>query len=160
MRLTPTLLAIAAVATPATAAAAPIGPVSTVEIRLGAELTDKDDVIGEREARMLSESLRDNVVRAVGGLSDAGGVLVLTIEDAKPNRPTMTQMRKRPGLSLAESFGIGGAEVTGTYVAPGGEATEVSYRWYESDIRNAQYVGEWHDADKTFRRFADRLTDE
>ena len=85
-----------------------------------------------------------------------GARIELTISDAKPNRPTFKQMSDTPGLSM-ESFGIGGATIDGHVIAADGKMTPVSYRWYESDIRQAYGNWVWHDAEWTFDRFARRL---
>ena len=78
------------------------------------------------------------------------------IEDAKPNRPTPQQMSNTLGLSL-ESFGVGGARISGQYVDPAGVSTPIAYAWYETDIRWARYGSTWHDAGVAFDRLAARL---
>ncbi len=78
--------------------------------------------------------------------------------DAKPNRPTFKQMADRPGLSM-ESFGIGGAEVKGEQVMPGGGKIMLGYSWYESDIRWSQAQATWSDAERAIDSFARRLAE-
>ena len=156
MRLLPTLFAALALI-PAAAAAQPIGPVAEVVVRLDDELLNRRQVIGEREARILTEALRQAVAAKVGAPTTGGGRLELTIEDARPNRPTQTELAARPGLSAIHSFGVGGAEVTGVYIAPDGRRTPLNYRWYGNDAFMAQAYSEWHEANVAFRRFAQRL---
>jgi hypothetical protein len=74
----------------------------------------------------------------------------------KPNRPTFKQLSDTPGLSM-QSFGIGGAAIKGRIVAADGSEKPLSYRWYESDIRQASYNWIWSDAEWTFDRFARKL---
>lgn len=158
MRLLTVFFATAALVLPA-AAQAGIGPVAQITIALDDDITRKRDVIGERETRILTESLRSAVESRIGGLSAAGGRLELVIEDARPNRPTATELARRPGLSMIHSFSIGGAEISGVYIAPDGARTPVNYRWYGDDIRQARTYSEWHEAERAFRRFADSLAD-
>jgi len=148
----------AAVVSAGAAYAAGIGPVSQISVAFDQKLLDKQEhVIGAREQARLEKQLRTSVERELGGLDRNGGRLELVIEDAKPNRPTWTEMSYKTGLSYAHSFGIGGAKIKGVYVAPDGSRTPVSYQWYDSDIRNSRFVSEWHDVDRTFDRFARRL---
>lgn len=161
------ILTIAAVASLAVAGAAyaakPLGPVSEISITFGKDFAKEqnraDKVIGQREKDRLEKELRDSVERALGGTSANGGRLELVIEDAKPNRPTWTQLTNKPGLSYANSFGIGGAKVSGVYVSSDGARTPVGYRYYESDISNSRFATEWYDAERAFDRFAQRLVE-
>jgi hypothetical protein len=158
MRL-PALLSTTLVALAATAAAhaAPLGPVADINITVGPELTKATEKFDQRDLDFLKAELRESVERELaksGG--EAGGRLDLVIEDAKPNRPTMRQMSRTPGLSF-ESRSIGGADITGTYTSADGVSTPVSYSWYESDLRNVRAASTWSDAEATFDRFARRL---
>lgn len=150
---------LAATALALGANASPLGPVANINVSIGADLQDKADDYGARELDYLTSDLRRSVERALdrdGALAASGGTLDLVIEDAKPNRPTMRQMAAKSGLSY-ESFGIGGATVTGVLTAADGRQTPVRYRWYESDIRWSQAASTWMDAETTFDRFARRL---
>jgi len=162
MRIAAFFSTIAATSVLAFAAqAAPLAPVAEVNVTIGAELQDKADQYGQRELDYLARDLRESVIQAInrrGGLVPSGGTLDLVIEDAVPNRPTMRQMSKTPGLSF-ESFGIGGARVSGVLKTADGQTLPVSYRWYESDIRWSISAGTWSDAQTTFDRFGRRLAD-
>jgi hypothetical protein len=129
--------------------------VSEVKVAIGPELAKKVDDIGSRDFDILTAELRRSVERKTPP-GPGGGTLNLVIEDAKPNRPTPQQMFKTPGLSL-ESFGIGGARISGEYIDPAGKRTPIAYSWYENDIRWARYGSTWHDAENAFDRLADRL---
>ena len=74
----------------------------------------------------------------------------------KPNRPTFKQLGDKPGLSM-QSFGVGGAAITGRIVAADGSEKPLSYHWYETDIRQASNNWVWSDAEWTFDRFARKL---
>lgn len=140
--------------------AATVGPVSQIEITVDPSVRDHGKVIGAGEEAYLKERLQRVVEQRIGGYDPAGGRLELTIKAADPNRPTMTEMAHRPGLSYFYSFSLGGAEVEGVYTAPDGSRTPVSYRWFQSDISQDQYVGTWYDADRAFQRFADSLVED
>lgn len=144
-----------ALAAPLAALAAP----ATVQVRLDPKL-EKLAVTryGEKEVQDLASRLKTRVERALartGALPDATVELVL--EDAMPNRPTMQELGAKPGLSM-ESFGVGGARISGRVVQADGAVTPVSYAWYETDIRQAQDKWTWSDAEWTFDRFASRLS--
>lgn len=139
--------------------AAPIGPVSTINISIGEDLAAKADQYGERELDRLAADLRQSVERELareGGLAKSGATLDLVIEDATPNRPTLRQMSLKPGLSF-ESYGIGGAKVSGVLTSADGQSAPVGFRWYETDIRWSAGAATWSDAENTFDRFARRL---
>lgn len=129
--------------------------VSEVKVSIGPELAEKADEIGTRDLDILVAELRRSVERKTPP-RPGGGTLILVIEDAKPNRPTPRQMSVTPGLSY-DSFGVGGARISGEYIDPAGKSTPLAYGWYESDIRWAQYGSTWHDAESAFDRLAERL---
>jgi hypothetical protein len=111
---------------------------------------------GDREAEVLQDDLRKKVERSFSASSVER--IVVTIEDATPNRPTFQQLGDKPGLDAAHSFGIGGARVTGVaFNAAGAEVGRYDYDWYESDIRLSYGVWTWHDANRAFDRFARRF---
>ncbi|MDP3659707.1 hypothetical protein [Phenylobacterium sp.] len=112
---------------------------------------------GVRDVDRLAASLRRSVERELGrtGAYD-GARLELTLVDVKPNRPTFKELGDRPGLSF-QSFGLGGAQIEGRAIGPDGSVTPLSYRWYESDIRQAAHASTWSDAERTINQFAYRL---
>lgn len=148
-------LAFAAVLASATAAmAAP----ASVTVTIGPELQKTFETkYGVREIAELTDDLKGSVEKALarsGAHQDARIELVIT--DVKPNRPTFKQMSDTPGLSM-ESFGVGGASLTGRIVAADGTEQPIDYKWYETDIRQSWANWIWHDAEWTFDRFARRL---
>lgn len=148
------LSALVALGLASPALAAPV--VAQVKVSIGDALAKKTDIVGPRELRDLTVSLKRSVERQIKPVA-GGGTLTLVIEDATPNRPTVQQMSKTPGLSI-ESFGIGGARISGDYVDPAGVRTSIAYDWHESDIRWARYGGTWHDAETAFDKLAVRLS--
>ena len=116
---------------------------------------------GDRDLERLTERLQSKLEKKFTQkgiqVSDAAPtVLRITIEDAKPNRPTFNQLSKEPSLSF-ESFGNGGAELQAELIASGGQSLgTMSYKFYETDIRDAKYGGTWGDAHRAFGRFASK----
>lgn len=113
---------------------------------------------GERDLDRMAERLQKKVVaqltkRGVGVSDTAPTVLRVTLTDAKPNRPTLGQLSKDISLSY-RSFGIGGADIDAQLVQSGEVLGDMSYTFYENDIRDAQFGGTWSDAYRAIDRFA------
>jgi hypothetical protein len=151
------ILALSAAALLASATAALAAPVS-VTVAVAPELQKTfEKTYGVREAERLTADLQSSVEKTLArsGAHD-GARIELVLTDVKPNRPTFKQLSDKPGLSM-QSFGIGGAAIKGRIVAADGSEKPLSYRWYESDIRQASYNWIWSDAEWTFDRFARKL---
>lgn len=136
----------------------------TVETKMSPEFQEKlEDDIGVREAKVLSDVLTRKITSIFADRGVTADKVVVTIEDARPNKPTMEQVSNKPGLDPINSVSIGGAKLSGiAYDASGAEIGRFDYRWYETDISNVIAVSTWTDARSTFdkfaRRFADKLT--
>ena len=154
------LVALAAVAALAITAALPASAL-TVETKFSAEFQKKlEKDYGTREAKILTDALVSKVERAFAKQGVTADRVVVTIEDARPNRPTMQQVMDKPGLDAIRSISLGGAELTGiAYDASGKELGQLKYDWYETDLANTVGAGTWTDARWTFDRFANRLAD-
>ena len=151
------ILALSAAALLASATAALAAPAS-VTVAVAPELQKTfEKTYGVREAERLTADLQSSVEKTLArsGAHD-GARIELVLTDVKPNRPTFKQLSDTPGLSM-QSFGIGGAAIKGKIVAADGSETPLSYRWYESDIRQTSYNWIWSDAEWTFDRFARKL---
>lgn len=127
-----------------------------VEARIGAKLQKKlEKDYGVREADILTSSLVKRVERELVKSGNRAARVVLTIEDAAPNRPTFEQMSKKPGLDPILSISIGGAKVSGiAYDASGAEIGTCAYDWYQSDLSQEWSPTTWTDAHSVFTRFA------
>lgn len=147
---------VALLAIPAlTAFRAPPIPVSSVTVTIGPKLQAKAREYGQRDLDQLRQELKTDVERAVAheGRSGPGGVrLELEIVDAKPSRPTFAQMGHNPSLSMRSIY-TGGATIRGVEHGPRGDR-QISYSWYESDIRNERGSVTWTDASRAFDMFA------
>lgn len=152
-----TLVIITAALLASAATAASAAPAS-VNVTIGPELQVKAaKSLGQRDVNDLATELRTEVEKQLAKTGAYDGQRIeLELTDVQPNRPTFKQMADTPGLSY-ESFGIGGARIEGSAIAPDGKVTPISYRYYESDIRYARRGGTWADAQWTIDRFAYRL---
>lgn len=133
----------------------------TVETKISAAFQEKlEDDIGVREARVLSDALKSKITSVFEARGVTAEKVVVTIEDAKPNRPTMEQVSAKPGLDPMGSISIGGAKLSGiAYDAAGNEIGRFDYRWYETDLSNVIAATTWSDARSTFDKFARRFAD-
>lgn len=136
----------------------------TVEAKVSAEFQKKlERDIGVRESAVLTNILTAKVEQVFAAKGVNAERVVVTIEDARPNRPTWHQVSAKPGLDPMRSISLGGARVTGiAYDASGKEIGTIDYDWYENDLTNVIAATTWSDARTSFdrfaRRFADKLT--
>jgi hypothetical protein len=136
----------------------------TVEAKVSPEFQKKlAEDIGVRETRVLTDALTNKVRSIFVSRGINAERVVVTIEDAKPNRPTFEQVSSKPGLDGMRSISLGGARITGVaYDAAGREIGTLDYDWYESDLSNTVGSTTWTDArtafDRFSRRFADKLS--
>jgi len=133
----------------------------TVEAKVSTEFQKKlQDDFGVREAGTLTDSLTRKVTTVFTERGIAADKVVVTIEDAKPNRPTFQQVSEKPGLDPMRSISIGGARVSGiAYNAAGQEIGRLDYDWYETSLENVVASTTWTDARTSFDRFARRFAD-
>ncbi|MEO1660017.1 MAG: hypothetical protein AAFR51_03440 [Pseudomonadota bacterium] len=119
---------------------------------------DLADDYGEREGERLMEDITEDLVQAFERAGVEPARVDVTIVNAKPNRPTMNQLSKEPGLDPIRSISIGGMKLTGTaYDASGNVLASQEYGWFENDIRDVIGSSTWTDANRASRRFATRF---
>lgn len=154
------IAALAALAAATLAVALPASAL-TVEAKMSTEFQKKlDDDFGAREAKTLSDALTKKITNAFADHGVNADRVVVTIEDAKPNRPTFQQVSDKPGLDMMRSISIGGARVSGiAYDASGKEIGRLDHKWYETDLANTFATNTWTDARTSFDRFARRFAD-
>jgi len=160
-----TLLAAAMVfASAAFAAAAPlVAPTPVLSEDLQQQLSD---IFGEGEGAYLQRETMRYVAAALArrGAMDAvdtdGAVTVeITIVRATPNRPTMTQLRETPGLSM-QSISLGGAEFIAVIRdSAGAERARVTHEHFSRDIEDADGMSVWGDARIAMRGFARKVAE-
>lgn len=118
---------------------------------------------GEKDLNRLTQRLSDSITERLEkkGLrvdDNAPVTLIVTLDNAKPNRPTFNQMSKQAGLSF-RSVSVGGAEIKSELIdASGSSLGTADYKWYETDIRDASYGGTWQDAHRAINRYAKKIS--
>jgi len=138
------------------------GPVELAAVRVGAPLQEKSDEYGASAVSDLVEDLQSELRRAlnaanVNRVDGPAYQLRVVLVDAKPNRPTITQLGRTPGLS-AQSVYRGGAELEATIFGPSGaEVGSFSYEFETRDLRDSVASATWTDARRAMRNFSDRL---
>ena len=141
------------------AASQPIERVSAIHVAIGPKLQARASVYGDDQLEFLQNELEDDVQGALedAGLTGPGGArIALTIVDAQAGRPTFKELSDRPDLSMM-SPRLGGATIEGAITYPDGHVRSVSFRWYESDIRDEIATTPWSDAQWAFESFAHSL---
>lgn len=124
------------------------------------------DSYGEGEGAYLQRETARYVQAALarrGAMAAAGGdgavTVEITIVRAAPNRPTMTQLRETPGLSM-QSLSIGGAEFIAVIRdATGAESARVTHEHFSRDIEDAVGRDVWGDARIAMRGFARKVAE-
>jgi len=154
-RLAPHALAaaLAALAAPAFAQVGnperipPGAATAQVSVTYGAPLAGMLKRYGESEVADLAAILQRKVElsAARGGFTRAEIVL----EDARPNRPTLEQQSRIPGLSM-RSIALGGATIRGVLYRADGASQPLTFSWYESDISREFGATTWYDAERAF----------
>ncbi|WP_084397560.1 hypothetical protein [Henriciella aquimarina] len=143
------------------AMALPFASAAEIDVTYSPEFSKKlQEDYGMREGDRLSEDIREDLEREFGKAKIDPARVSVTIIDAKPNRPTMQQLKDRPGLDMLRSKSIGGMDLEGTaYDANGNVLAELSYDWFETNINQVVASSVWGDADRASRRFAKKFAD-
>jgi hypothetical protein len=127
-----------------------------VQVSIGPQLERKAGDYGRDELQGLREDLSKEIERTLARRGSQIASVALTIEDAQPNRPTMEEMGRIPGLSM-RSIGVGGARISGVVTFADGHTQPIRYQWYETDLRNEIAANTWSDAERSFMFLADDL---
>ena len=141
--------------------AAPAALAGEINVTFSPEFTEElEDEYGMREADYLVEEVQEDLTRE---LSKAGldiPRIDVTIINAMPNKPTFKQLGDTPGLDYGDSKSIGGMKLSATaFDAEGNPTGELTYDWYETDIRYAG-ISTWQDAKRASDRFARKFVKE
>lgn len=139
---------------------APTATAQIVDVQFSETFQEKlQDTYGLREGEYLSREIIEDIQKTLKRANLEVRRVEVTIEDAKPNRPTLRQLERNPTIDSNRSFGLGGMRLTGiAYDAdnnPIGEA--ITYEWYERDLRNVVGFATWTDAHRASNRFSRRL---
>lgn len=144
----------------ATLAAAAIAqaqaPAPTVNVTIGPELRREVEKLGDRDVSQQIAGLQSEVGKALAQRYP-GATANLVLVDLKPNRPTIEQVRRTPGLDPIRSVSIGGAAIKGEIVLADGQTRPVDYSYFTPDLRDVWGYSVWRDADRAFERLGDRI---
>ena len=142
----------------ATLAAAAIAQAQApaVNVVIGPDLQREVEKLGDREVNDQVASLQAEVGKALAQRYP-GATANLVLVDLKPNRPTIEQVRRTPGLDPIRSVSIGGAAIKGEIVLADGETRQVDYAYFSPDLRDVWGYSVWRDADRAFERFGAQI---
>ena len=136
-------------------ALAPFALAAEITVTPSPEFTEElEDNYGMRELSYLQTKVTYYLERQFDKHGLEVACVDVTINDAVPNKPTHQQLSDNIGLDYMRSFGVGGMDLTATaYDANGNVMGEMTYDWYETDIRWAGPTT-WHDARRASERFS------
>ncbi|MAN45729.1 MAG: hypothetical protein CMF04_05910 [Hyphomonas sp.] len=143
--------------------AAPVALAGEINVSYDPEFAEKlQDEYGAREGEYLTHEIQEDLTRQLSKAKLDIPRIDVTILDAKPNKPTFKQLGDTPGLDYSASKSIGGMKLSAVaYDADGNPTGDLTYKWYETDIRLAG-ISTWQDAqrasDKFSRKFVKELT--
>jgi hypothetical protein len=142
----------------ATLAAAAIAQAQApaVNVVIGPDLQREVEKLGDRDVNDQVASLQAEVGKALAQRYP-GATANLVLVDLKPNRPTIEQVRRTPGLDPIRSVSIGGAAIKGEIVLADGETRPVDYAYFSPDLRDVWGYSVWRDADRAFERFGAQI---
>lgn len=135
----------------------PLPTISEVQVRIGPRLEAKAHDYGQDDLNTLAHDLKKDVedqLRRKGRLGPGGGRLMLTITDARPDHPTMTQLGNNPSLDYMRSVGRGAATIDGVEIDPNGARRPIHFDYEQMFMREARVQSTWGDAENTFDWFA------
>lgn len=119
---------------------------------------------GDKAIKYLIDEMQEEIVqdfekRNIVLSDDAPTLLRVTINMAKPNRPTFNQLSQEPNLSF-KSFGAGGADLSMEIIAAGGKILGTAeYDYYPSLDQRAFVQGAtWADANRAMSKFSRNLS--
>ncbi len=137
------------------------GQVRAIEI--SSELQTKfEKEYGVREAAALKQELQRTVDRSLKKMGPSKVAFVdLSIEDAKPNKPTFQQLSKNTSLSYSSSYSTGGAKVNAKlFDSSGALIGTVSHEYYSRGLNEVFSEYGWADADRAFSGAARKIQKE
>ena len=132
-------------------------------VEISSELQSKfDKDYGAREAATLKQDLQRTVDRSLKKMGKSKVAFVdLTIEDAKPNKPTFQQLSRNTSLSYSSSYSTGGAKVNARlFDSSGALIGTVSHEYYSRGLNEIYSEYGWADADRAFNGAARKIQKE
>lgn len=134
----------------------------TVPVAFSPEFqTALEEEYGIREGEILREAIVSAIENELArrGVSIQSVTIEVTIMDADPNRPTLRQLSRMPGLDM-RSISIGGAELRAVVRSATGQTTEVNHRRYNHSLEDVTVAATtWTEARRAIRQFAVKVAD-
>ncbi len=153
-----TLSFLASLAATLSIAGAAAAQPAAINVALSPELENRSLELGEREVRQQADRLAFVVEAALANDAELHGARIdLILTDLKPNRPTMEQMARRPGLDGIRSRSIGGAAIEGQITFADGSVRPVRYDWFTSSLADSRGHNTWTDAERAYSRLGRNL---
>lgn len=130
-----------------------------VEVNFSDTFSDMlQNEFGMREAEILREIIARDLYRVDRKAKIQLSRAVVTIEAAKPNKPTLEQLSGNAGLSYSGSFGVGGMTLNAVFIDSNGRTSRAIHEsWFGDDLHSAKHLGTWGDARRASKRFAKKL---
>lgn len=119
---------------------------------------EASETLGEREVQQQVDRLTWVLQSRLADTPALEGARIeLELTELKPNRPTMEQITKRPGLDPIRSRSIGGAAVEGTVTLADGTVHPIRYDWFTPTLADVRGANTWSDAERAYERLARNL---
>lgn len=136
-----------------------LGEAVEVEVKYSDSfLQHMETELGVREGVFLRKFIIADVRKTLRNSTTEVSRIVVTIQRAKPNKPTLEQLSENAGLSHSGSFGIGGMSLSAVVFSTIGETSRViKHSWFGDDIYAAKRFGTWSDAKRASRKFSKML---
>ena len=126
---------------------------ASVQVDLGPAVADRAGDLGRTDLQQQADYLKTNVERLLQRRKERPSLVHLIIADIEPNRPTSAQLGASTQLQ-ENSFGVGGAAITGEVVLADGRRLPVRYRFFQDQLRDEANFTTWGDADEAFDNLA------
>ena len=141
--------------------ASPVALAGEINVTYSPEFSEKlQDDYGMREGEYLSHEIQEDLTRELSKAKLDIPRIDVTIIKAQPNKPTFKQLGDTPGLDYGASKSIGGMKLSAVaYDADGNPTGDLTYKWYETDIRMAG-ISTWQDAQRASDRFSRKFVKE
>lgn len=153
-----TLTALASIALVASLGLTGMASAQVVTVELGAELEERRLEIGPRDVERLTERLQERIEASLERVGASESLVVtVTLNEVWQDRPTRSDLERRPGLSY-RSFSRGGASISASFSDPdAGFSGEHNYEWRQTDISSSRFAATWFSANRTIDRFSRAL---
>lgn len=132
------------------------GPV--VNVTFGRAVQARSNDLGSAALEAQRSDLQREVRQALARYANDVLRVDLAIVDLQPNRPTSAQLGRSAQLSAGNSFGLGGAAITGAVTKVDGTVAPIRFRYFPTSLRDELANDDWADADEAYEELAHDLS--